>query len=178
MCMCEMLGADGYTLYRVPSACTRCDLSWVLYHINALENLFGFRDRAREVSSSAITRLESLRQSNSDPDPDGVYRLTAPLGVRMTQLALDPRLSAALLAADRGGCTEELLTVAAMLSVQSIWVGGRENRRATDAAKLLCVPNPSSDGPKTKMSRSGVGNLISQHQSRPAKMLLTLANIL
>lgn len=60
----------------------------------------------------------------------------------MTQLALDPRLAAALLAADGNGCTDELLTVAAMLSVQSIWVGGRQNRKATDAAKLLCVTSP------------------------------------
>lgn len=57
----------------------------------------------------------------------------------MTQLALEPRLAAALLAAEGGPapCTQELLTIAAMLSVQSIWVGGHANRRATDAAKLL-----------------------------------------
>jgi HrpA-like RNA helicase len=55
----------------------------------------------------------------------------------MTRLPLDPKLSAALLAAEAGGCTEELLTVAAMLSVQSIWAGGRDSRKAADAAKLL-----------------------------------------
>ena len=55
----------------------------------------------------------------------------------MTRLPLDPKLAAALLAAEAGGCTEELLTVAAMLSVQSIWAGGRDSRKAADAAKLL-----------------------------------------
>ena len=57
----------------------------------------------------------------------------------MTRLPLDPKLAAALLAAEAGGCTEELLTVAAMLSVQSIWAGGRDSRKAADAAKLLCA---------------------------------------
>jgi len=57
----------------------------------------------------------------------------------MTRLPLDPKLAAALLAAEAGGCTEELLTIAAMLSVQSIWAGGRDRRKAADAAKLLCA---------------------------------------
>ena len=63
--------------------------------------------------------------------------MTAPRGVRMAALALEPGLAAALLAAEAAACTQELLTIAAMLSVQSIWVGGRDNRKATDAAKLL-----------------------------------------
>ena len=67
-----------------------------------------------------------------------VARLTE-LGMRMTRLPLDPKLAAALLAAEAGGCTEELLTIAAMLSVQSIWAGGRDRRKAADAAKLLCA---------------------------------------
>ena len=76
----------------------------------------------------------------------------------MTRLPLDPKLSAALLAAEAGGCTEELLTVAAMLSVQSIWAGGRDSRKAADAAKLLCdavarpVPVPAADRVRTTCS--------------------------
>jgi ATP-dependent RNA helicase DDX35 len=51
----------------------------------------------------------------------------------MAELPLDPVLARMLLAAGEMGCTAEVLTVVAMLSVQSIWAGG--GRRDVDEAK-------------------------------------------
>ena len=45
-------------------------------------------------------------------------RLSRPLGQQLAELPLDPRLGAALVGAGRAGCTEEVATIVAMLSVQ------------------------------------------------------------
>lgn len=51
----------------------------------------------------------------------------------MADLPLEPTLARMLLAAGEMGCTAEVLTVVAMLSVQSVWAGG--GRREVDEAK-------------------------------------------
>lgn len=70
----------------------------------------------------------------------GRCRLTWPLGLQISELPLDPRLGAALLAAGRLGCAGDVATVAAMLCVQGIWFTGGGDRRALEAAKAKCAP--------------------------------------
>ena len=70
----------------------------------------------------------------------GRCRLTRPLGLQISELPLDPRLGAALLAAGRLGCAGDVATVAAMLCVQGVWFTGGGDRRALEAAKAKCVP--------------------------------------
>ena len=62
-------------------------------------------------------------------------RLTEPLGQHLAELPLDPRLGKALLASGDLGCSDEVLTIVALLSVQSIWLSPHGQRRALDAAK-------------------------------------------
>jgi ATP-dependent RNA helicase DDX35 len=53
---------------------------------------------------------------------DDYAKLTRPLGTRMAELALEPMLAKCLLAAPGFGCLAEMLTVAAMISLQgSVW---------------------------------------------------------
>ena len=59
--------------------------------------------------------------------------LTSPLGERMAELPLTPLLAAMLLGAVEEGCAREALCVAAMLSVQTVWVGC--SHKAQDAAR-------------------------------------------
>ena len=66
-------------------------------------------------------------------------RLSRPLGQRLAELPLDPRLGAALLAAAGLGCAAEVATIVAMLSVQVVWAGAHGERRALEAAKAKCV---------------------------------------
>ena len=65
----------------------------------------------------------------------GLCRLTRPLGLQISELPLDPRLSAALLAAGRLGCAGDVATVAAMLCVQGVWFTGGGDRRTLEASK-------------------------------------------
>jgi ATP-dependent RNA helicase DDX35 len=51
----------------------------------------------------------------------------------MAELPLDPRLSRALLASCQAGCSQEVVTVVAMLSVQSVWFAGNGIRALDDA---------------------------------------------
>lgn len=66
-------------------------------------------------------------------------RLTPGVGKVMAELSLAPQMARAVLASLKFGATEEVLTVAAMLSVQSVWRGSRAARKAFDEARAKCV---------------------------------------
>ena len=57
----------------------------------------------------------------------------------MAELSLTPQMARAVLASLKYGATEEVLTVAAMLSVQSVWRGSRGARKAFDEARAKYV---------------------------------------
>jgi HrpA-like RNA helicase len=63
-------------------------------------------------------------------------RLTSPLGTFMAELPLEAPLAKALLVSGELQCSEEMLTVAAMFSVQSPWISQRGEHLALDEAKL------------------------------------------
>ena len=69
-------------------------------------------------------------------------RLTDPLGQHLAELPLDPRLGKALLASGELGCAEEVLTIVALLSVQSVWLSSHGQRKALDAAKSKSAKFP------------------------------------
>jgi len=54
----------------------------------------------------------------------------------MAELPLEPALARSLLVSGELGCSEDMLTVAAALSVQSLWVSVRGEQRALDEIKL------------------------------------------
>ncbi|MEJ7798603.1 MAG: ATP-dependent RNA helicase HrpA [Solirubrobacteraceae bacterium] len=64
-------------------------------------------------------------------DPTAAERLT-PLGRRLAQLPVDPRLGRMVLAADRLGCADEVIVIAAALSIQDPRVRPLEQRAAAD----------------------------------------------
>ena len=64
-----------------------------------------------------------------------MHRLTEQHGHHLAELPVDPRLGKALLASGDLGCSDEVLTIVALLSVQSIWLSSHGQRRALDAAK-------------------------------------------
>ena len=61
-------------------------------------------------------------------DHDG--DLTA-LGQRLAKLPLDPSLGRILVAAAHSGCLEEALSVCAMLSADSVFIGNRRDNYGT-----------------------------------------------
>ncbi|KAF9220670.1 P-loop containing nucleoside triphosphate hydrolase protein [Gyrodon lividus] len=72
-------------------------------------------------------------------DEDG--NLTA-LGSIMAEFPLDPQLSKMLISSLNFRCSNEILTITAMLSVPNIWLRPNNQRREADAAKaLLTIPD-------------------------------------
>lgn len=55
----------------------------------------------------------------------------------MSELSVDPRLAKAILAsAGQLACSQEVVTIVAMLSVHSAWAGAHGERKAQNEAKL------------------------------------------
>lgn len=65
---------------------------------------------------------------------DGGGRLTD-LGKRMSTFPLDPPLSAMILAGERFGCADEVVTIVSMLSVPSIFVRPPGREEEADAVR-------------------------------------------
>ncbi|KAF2486848.1 P-loop containing nucleoside triphosphate hydrolase protein [Neohortaea acidophila] len=71
---------------------------------------------------------------------DEYAKLTKPLGVRMAELALDPMLAKCLLSAPSFGCLDEMLTIAAMTSLQgSVWFSHDEKKKEESARRQFAA---------------------------------------
>jgi ATP-dependent RNA helicase DDX35 len=80
---------------------------------------------------------------------------TEPLGRQMAEFPTEPRLAAMLLASLKYKCSEEMLTIAACSSVESLFFTGRDSRKKVGcfgASVTICLrllyfsvlaPNPS-----------------------------------
>ena len=67
---------------------------------------------------------------------DDYAKLTKPLGTRMSELALEPMLAKCLLSATEFGCLSEILTIAAMVSLQgSVWFSHEDGKKAEETAR-------------------------------------------
>ncbi|KAI8977852.1 pre-mRNA-splicing factor ATP-dependent RNA helicase PRP43 [Trametes punicea] len=72
-------------------------------------------------------------------DDDG--RLT-PLGSIMADFPLDPQMAKMLIVSPEFNCSNEILTIVAMLSVPNVWLRPPNQRKEADAAKaMLSVPD-------------------------------------
>lgn len=66
---------------------------------------------------------------------DEYAKLTRPLGVRMAELALEPMLARCLLSASSFNCLSEMLTIAAVVSLQgSVWFS-HDSKKAEETAR-------------------------------------------
>lgn len=65
---------------------------------------------------------------------DNIGDLT-PLGKRMTAFPMDPSLAKLIITSEREGCSEEVLTIVAMLSVPSVYYRPKERQEEADAAR-------------------------------------------
>ncbi|KAI7483869.1 ATP dependent RNA helicase [Hortaea werneckii] len=71
---------------------------------------------------------------------DDYAKLTSPLGTRMAELALEPMLAKCLLSSPSFGCQGEMLTIAAMVSLQgNVWFTHDEKKREESARRKFAV---------------------------------------
>ncbi|KAF8976361.1 hypothetical protein BGZ46_008324 [Entomortierella lignicola] len=99
----------------------RSNLSGMILQLKALgiENVLRFdfmTSPPAEMMSKALELLYSLKAL------DEYGRLTIPLGMRLAEFPLDPSLGKILLDSEKFGCSHEMLTIAAMVSVQNVFV--------------------------------------------------------
>lgn len=67
---------------------------------------------------------------------DDDVQLTVPLGIKMAEFPLDPYLSKALLSSEAFKCSEEMVTIAAMLTVQNVFIIPAKAKREVDIQHL------------------------------------------
>ncbi|RDY11914.1 putative pre-mRNA-splicing factor ATP-dependent RNA helicase DEAH9 [Mucuna pruriens] len=98
-----------------------------------IDNILGF-DWPASPSAEAMIRALEVLYSLGVLDDDA--KLTSPTGFQVAELPLDPMVSKMIIASSQLGCSEEIITIAAVLSVQSIWISGRGIQKESDEAKL------------------------------------------
>ncbi|RLN23325.1 putative ATP-dependent RNA helicase DHX35 [Panicum miliaceum] len=98
-----------------------------------IDNILGF-DWPASPSPEAMIRALEVLFSLGILDEDA--KLTVPIGFQVAEIPLDPMISKMILSANDFGCSDEILTIASFLSVQSVWVSVRGVKKEFDEAKL------------------------------------------
>ncbi|XP_059669980.1 probable pre-mRNA-splicing factor ATP-dependent RNA helicase DEAH9 isoform X2 [Cornus florida] len=98
-----------------------------------IDNILGF-DWLSSPSPEAMVRALEVLYSLGVLDDDA--KLTSPAGFQVAEIPLDPMISKMILASNQLGCSEEIITISAVLSVQSIWISVRGAQKELDEAKM------------------------------------------
>ncbi|KHJ90913.1 helicase protein [Oesophagostomum dentatum] len=112
----------------------RCHLAPVVLQLKALgiQNVHKFHYLSRPPSWSMINALELLYALGA---LDEKSMLTNPLGLRMSEFPLPPMHSKCLLTSGDFGCSEEMVSIIAMLQVQDVFTPPVRNRHNAEEIK-------------------------------------------
>ncbi|KAL7753895.1 hypothetical protein RI367_000827 [Sorochytrium milnesiophthora] len=113
----------------------RTNLAGVVLQLKSLgiENVARFEYLTPPPSDMMIRALELLYSLGA---LDEHSRLTIPNGMRMSELPVEPMLAKMLLAAVQFKCVREILIIAAMLSVENIFITPAKQRQEADEQRL------------------------------------------
>lgn len=126
-------GLEGSTVPEIQ----RSNLAPVILQLKALgiENVARFDFLTPPPSKLVVRALELLFALGV---LDNEAKLTKPLGVQMAELALEPMLGKVLLSAVDFGCLSEMLTIAAMTSLDgSAWFSNDENKKEMESSRCM-----------------------------------------
>ncbi|TYH47964.1 hypothetical protein ES332_D10G035200v1 [Gossypium tomentosum] len=98
-----------------------------------IDNILGFDWPASPSPESMIRALEVLF-SLGVLDDDA--KLTSPVGFQVAEIPLEPMIAKMILSSNELGCSDEIIAIAAVLSIQSIWFSARGAQKELDEAKL------------------------------------------
>ena len=117
-----------------PPEMIRSDLASTVLQLKALgiDNIMNFEWLSPPPAANMIKALELLYALQALDDD---AKLTKPLGMHLAELPLEPQLGKALLVSGELRCVEEMLTVAAYLQVNSVWVSSRGRQKLLDEVK-------------------------------------------
>ena len=113
----------------------RSNLAPVIMQLKALgiDNIVRFDFLTPPPAELVIRAFELLYSLGA---LDDYAKLTKPLGMRMAELAVDPMMAKVLLSAPSFDCLSEILTIAAMVSLQgAIWVQHEGDRKASESTR-------------------------------------------
>ncbi|XP_014102269.2 probable ATP-dependent RNA helicase DHX35 [Bactrocera oleae] len=105
---------------RFPPEIRRCELSAMILNLKALgiSNILKFNFPSPPPAKNVLAALETLHALEAI-DNDG--NLTKPLGYFMAEMPLPPMLSRMLYMSGSMNCSEEILTIIAMLQVETVF---------------------------------------------------------
>ena len=112
---------DKLQLMTVPEI-QRCDLSSLVLQLKAMgiEDLAHFDFFSPPPTENVIHALELCFALGAIDSSTG--RLTNPIGVQLSQLPIEPQMGKMIIHAAQHGCSEEAIKIAAMMSVQNVFV--------------------------------------------------------
>jgi ATP-dependent RNA helicase DDX35 len=113
----------------------RSDLAPVVLQLKALgiDNIVRFNFLTPPSSSLIVRALELLYSLGA---VDDYAKLTKPLGTRMAELAVEPMMAKVLLSAPSFQCLSEVLSIAAMTSLQgSVWFHHEGEKKAMESSR-------------------------------------------
>ena len=113
----------------------RSNLAPIILQLKALgiDNILRF-DFFTSPPAELITRALELLYSLGAVDD--YAKLTRPLGVRIAELAVEPMMAKVLLSAPAMGCLSEVLSIAAMTSLQgAVWLQNDEDKKAINMTR-------------------------------------------
>ena len=111
----------------------RSNLAPIVMQLKALgiDNIVRFDFLTSPPAELVIRAFELLYSLGA---VDDYAKLTKPLGIRMAELAVDPMMGKVLLAAPKFHCLSEVLTIAAMVSLQgTVWVQHDGDKKAAES---------------------------------------------
>ncbi|THW49061.1 ATP dependent RNA helicase [Aureobasidium pullulans] len=113
----------------------RSNLAPVILQLKCLgiDNIVRFDYLTPPPSELVIRALEMLYSLGA---LDDYARLTKPLGTRMAELAVEPMMAKVLLSAPDFGCLSEMLTIAAMTTLQgAVWFTHDGEKKAMESSR-------------------------------------------
>lgn len=113
----------------------RSNLAPIILQLKALgiDNIARFDYLSPPPAELIIRALELLYSLGA---LDDYAKLTKPLGTRMAELAVEPMMAKALLSAQGFGCLSEMLSIAAMTSLQgNVWFSHEGQKKAQESAR-------------------------------------------
>lgn len=118
-----------------PPEIQRSNLAPMILQMKALgiDNIVRFDWLTAPPSELVVRALEMLYSLEA---LDDYAKLTRPLGLRMAELSVEPMMAKVLLSAPKFGCLSEILTVAAMTSLQgAVWVQHDGGKKALESSR-------------------------------------------
>ena len=113
----------------------RSNLAPVLLQLKALgiDNVTRFDFPVAPPAELVVRALEILYSLGALNE---FAKLTRPMGIRMAELSVEPMMAKVLLSASKFGCLSEMLSIAAMVSLQgAVWSPQSSDKHAAESAK-------------------------------------------